>query len=191
MEIKTSEFFCNMKSLPPPGTEEFKQLIDWETEKIQGGVRINGVHIPGWLYWHLNHWWIRIDDQDEYGNDIRIKSRPQLRDNEWIRAEALEKCRIEKKGYMEIGGRQGGKALLNSSKLYTSTGEITIGNCKVGDQIYDESGRLTTIIAKYPQGVRPVYKLSLIDGREIYCDLDHKWLVWDRFRKKEVVKTTK
>src|SRR5690606_21114302 len=27
--------------------------------------------------------------------------------------------------------------------------------------------------------------------REIYCDLDHKWLVWDRFRKKEVVKTTK
>lgn len=115
MEIKTSEFFCNMKSLPPPGTEEFKQLIDWETEKIQGGVRINGVHIPGWLYWHLNHWWIRIDDQDEYGNDIRIKSRPQLRDNEWIRAEALEKCRIEKKGYMEIGGRQGGKSEMEAS----------------------------------------------------------------------------
>lgn len=115
MEIKTSEFFCNMKKLPPPGTEEFKQLINWEEEKIKGGVNIQGVHISGWLYWHLNHWWIRIDDQDKYGNDIRVTSRPQLRDNEWIRAEALEKCRVERKGYMEIGGRQGGKSEMEGS----------------------------------------------------------------------------
>ena len=62
MEIKSTEFFRNMKTLPPPGIEEFRQLIKWEEEKILGGVNINGVHISGWLYWHLNHWWIRIDD---------------------------------------------------------------------------------------------------------------------------------
>lgn len=115
MEIKSTEFFRNMKSLPPPGTEEFTQLIKWEEEKILGGVNVNGVHISGWLYWHLNHWWIRIDDQDEFGNDIRIECLPELRDNEWIRAEALEKCRAEKKGYMEIGGRQGGKSEMEAS----------------------------------------------------------------------------
>jgi hypothetical protein len=50
-----------------------------------------------WLvYWHLNHWKIRIDDIDEYGNDIRIESYPELRDNEWIRAETLEQCKTEK-----------------------------------------------------------------------------------------------
>jgi len=115
MEIKTTEFFRNIKKLPPPGTEEFKQLIKWEEEKIKGGVTINGVFISGWLYWHLNHWWIRIDDTDEYGNDIRIQSLPELRDNEWIRAEILEACRIKRQGYIEVGGRQGGKSEMEAS----------------------------------------------------------------------------
>jgi hypothetical protein len=69
--------------------------------KDQGGVTVNGVYFSGWLYWHLNHWKIRIDDIDEYGNDIRIESYPELRDNEWIRAETLEQCKTEKAGYME------------------------------------------------------------------------------------------
>jgi hypothetical protein len=115
MEIKTTEFFCNMKKLPPPGTEEFQQLINWEEEKIKGGVNINGVHISGWLYWHLNHWWIRIDSKDKHGNIVREESRPKLRDNEWIRAEALEKCRVQQLGYMEIGLRQGGKSEMEAS----------------------------------------------------------------------------
>lgn len=115
MEIKTSEFFKNIKKLPPAGSEEFEQLIKWEEEKIKGGVNINGVHISGWLYWHLNHWWIRKDDTDEWGNEVRIESLPDLRDNEWIRAEALEQCRIQKKGYMEIGARQGGKSEMEAS----------------------------------------------------------------------------
>jgi len=115
MEIKTTEFFKNMKSLPPPGTKEFNDLIDWEVEKCTGGVTINGVYISGWLYWHLNHWWIRIDDTDKYGNDIRITSLPELRDNEWIRAEHLEKCKVQRKGYIEVGGRQGGKSEMEAS----------------------------------------------------------------------------
>ena len=115
MEIKTTEFFRNMKSLPPEGSDEFKQLIDWEIQKITGGVTINGVFISGWLYWHTNHWWIRIDDLDEYNNIIRKPCLPELRDNEWIRAEYLEKCKIEKKGYMEVGGRQSGKSEMEGS----------------------------------------------------------------------------
>ena len=115
MEIKSTEFFRNMKTLPPPGTEEFRQLIKWEEEKILGGVTINGVYISGWLYWHLNHWWIRIDDVDEYANDIRRELLPELRDNEWIRAEALEKAKETRTGYIEVGGRQGGKSEMEAS----------------------------------------------------------------------------
>jgi len=115
MEIKTTEFFKNIKKLPPPGSQEFKDLIDWEIQKIQGGVTVNGIFITPWLYWHLNHWHIRIDFIDEHQNEIRKKSLPELRDNEWIRAEALEKCRVEKKGYMEVGGRQGGKSEMEAS----------------------------------------------------------------------------
>lgn len=110
MEIKTTEFFKNIKKLPPPGSQEFIDLIKWEEEKIKGGVTINGVFISGWLYWHCNHWMIRLDGVDEFGNETRIESLPTLRDNEWIRAEALEQCRLQKKGYMEIGGRQSAKS---------------------------------------------------------------------------------
>lgn len=115
MEIKTTEFFRNMKKLPPPGSQEFLDLIKWEEEKIKGGVYINGVFITPWLYWHLNHWKIRIDATDKFKNEIRIEDYPTLRDNEWIRAEALEVCRVEKLGYMEIGGRQGGKSEMEAS----------------------------------------------------------------------------
>lgn len=115
MEIKTTEFFKNIKKLPPEDSEEFRQLIDWEIEKCTGGVTVNGVYISGWLYWHTNHWHIRVDKQDQWGNDIRDKALPDLRDNEWIRAEYLEKCRVEKKGYMEVGARQTGKSELEAS----------------------------------------------------------------------------
>jgi len=115
MEIKSTEFFRNIKKLPIEGTREYQQLIDWEIEKISGGVTVNGVFFSGWLYWHLNHWWIRIDDVDSYGNDIRKSSLPELRDNEWIRAEILEQCKKERKGYIEVGGRQGGKSEMEAS----------------------------------------------------------------------------
>jgi hypothetical protein len=183
--ILYKDFFRNIKNLPPEDTEEYDALVEQEVARCTGGVMVDGVFFSGWLYWHLNHWWIRIDDVDEYGNDIRIECLPELRDNEWIRSEHLEACKEQRKGYIEVGGRQGAKALVNSSLLYTPTGEITIGDCNLGDSIYDESGLLTTIVGKFPQGKKSIYKVKFIDGREIYCDLDHNWMVYDRFSKKE------
>lgn len=113
---KQPTFFRNRTiPLPPPGTEEFDILVEEEERKITGGVNIDGVYIPGWLYWHLNHWKIRIDDVDEHGNDIRVESLPLLRDNEWDRSKHLEKCKAQRKGYIEVGGRQAGKSEYEAS----------------------------------------------------------------------------
>lgn len=110
MEIKSTEFFRNIKKLPPPGTQDFNDLINWEIEKCMGGVTIGGVKIPGVLYQHLNHWHIIVDKKDNYGNIIRTPSYPDLRDNEWERGEYYEKCRLNQTGYIEVGLRQGGKS---------------------------------------------------------------------------------
>ena len=126
-------FFKDIKEPPLRGTEEFNQLVDWEVEKLENGITIDGVHISGWLYWHLNHWKIRIDKEEDNGNITRITSLPYLRDNEWIRGEALEKCRVEKKGYMEVGLRQGGKSELEASflaynaTLFKNTQNVIVG----------------------------------------------------------------
>lgn len=110
MNIRTSEFFKNLKSLPEPGTQSFNDLIDWEREKCLGGVTVQGIKITGWLYWHLNHWNIGVDTIDNYGNSIVIPALPNLRDTEWETSESIEQCLSDKEGYMEIGARRMGKS---------------------------------------------------------------------------------
>lgn len=122
MNIKYSEFFRNLKSLPPEGSSSFYDLVDWEVEKCLGGVNVGGVHIPGFLYWHLNHWWIGIDQLDNYGNSIIVASLPDLRDTEWERVEAIMDCIRTKDGYIEIGARRQGKSeMLASYLMYNAT----------------------------------------------------------------------
>jgi len=131
--IKYSDFFRNKKALPSAGTEEFNSLVKEEETRCLGGVYIDGVFMSGWLYWHLNHWWIRDDAEDEHGNIIRKKLLPSLRDNEWIVSKYLEQCRIEKKGYLHIGVRQFGKSEIMASyqgyhaTLFQNTQNVIVG----------------------------------------------------------------
>lgn len=155
MEITSSEFFINLKSLPPESSREFKDLIKWEEEKIKGGVTINGVYISGWLYWHLNHWWIITDYTDQYGNEIRKEMNPILRDNEWVRAEALEQCKIHKVGYVEVGARQSAKSETEASYfgmnaiMYKNTQNVIVcGN----------DGDLGLMKAKVDFGLKKIWK---------------------------------
>jgi hypothetical protein len=133
MRVKSTEFFRNIKKLPPRDHSDFQQLVDWEIEKCLGGVTINGVHIPPWLYFHLNHWWIRVDKHDNFGNIVKVPALPDLRDNEWIRGTTLEQCRVLKKGYMEIGLRQGGKSEFEASVtgynalMFENTQNVIVG----------------------------------------------------------------
>lgn len=115
IKIKYKDFFINIPSLPPENTEEYDLLSKQEENRCLAGVWVDGVYFSGWLYWHINHWTIRIDDVDEYGNDVRIEKHPELRDNEWIRALHLENCKNSRTGYIEVGGRQGGKSEMEAS----------------------------------------------------------------------------
>jgi hypothetical protein len=131
--ITIKDFFNKMPSLPIEGTKEFQELVDWEIEKCLGGVIVDNVFISGWLYWHLNHWNIRDDYEDEYGNVQRKKMLASLRDNEWEVGQYLEECRIEKKGYMHIGVRQFGKSEIMASymgyhaELFQHTQNVVVG----------------------------------------------------------------
>ena len=131
--IKYSDFFRNRKTIPPKGTEAYDKLVKEEEARCLGGVMVDGVFFSGWLYWHLNHWFIRDDIEDEYGNIVRRKLLPSLRDNEWIVADYLEQCRIEKKGYLHIGVRQFGKSEIMASyqgyhaTLFQNTQNVIVG----------------------------------------------------------------
>lgn len=182
MSLSTSpEFYVNMKN-PPVWNDLFgwedqdddvKQFFKEEAYKVKYGVTINGTFIPPWLYWHVNFFPVFQD----LPNGERVPAISRLRDNEWFFAEMYQRARQEKKGLGMFGTRRFGKALLDSELIYTPYGPKRIGFADIGDIIYGDDGKLTTIVGVYPQGFVDMYKVTFEDGRSIVCCGQHQWKV--------------
>lgn len=182
MGLSTSpEFYVNMKN-PPVWNDLFgwedqdddvKQFFTEEAYKVKNGVTINGTFIPPWLYWHVNFFPVFQD----LPNGERVPAISRLRDNEWFFAEMYQRARQEKKGLGMFGTRRFGKALLDSELIYTPYGPKKIGFADIGDIIYGDDGKLTTVVGVYPQGFVDMYKVTFEDGRSIVCCGQHQWKV--------------
>lgn len=182
MSLSTSpEFYVNMKN-PPVWNDLFgwedqdddvKQFFKEEAYKVKYGVTINGTFIPPWLYWHVNFFPVFQD----LPNGERVPAISRLRDNEWFFAEMYQRARMEKKGLGMFGTRRFGKALLDSELIYTPHGSKKIGFADIGDIIYGDDGKLTTIVGVYPQGFVDTYKVTFEDGRGVVCCGQHQWKV--------------
>lgn len=182
MGLSTSpEFYVNMKN-PPVWNDLFgwedqdddvKQFFKEEAYKVKYGVTINGTFIPPWLYWHVNFFPVFQD----LPNGERVPAISRLRDNEWFFAEMYQRARQEKKGLGMFGTRRFGKALLDSELIYTPYGPKKIGFADIGDIIYGDDGKLTTVVGVYPQGFVDMYKVTFEDGRSIVCCGQHQWKV--------------
>lgn len=182
MSLSTSpEFYVNMKN-PPVWNDLFgwedqdddvKQFFKEEAYKVKYGVTINGTFIPPWLYWHVNFFPVFQD----LPNGERVPAISRLRDNEWFFAEMYQRARMEKKGLGMFGTRRFGKALLDSELIYTPYGSKKIGFADIGDIIYGDDGKLTTIVGVYPQGFVDTYKVTFEDGRSVVCCGHHQWKV--------------
>lgn len=182
MSLSTSpEFYVNMKN-PPVWNDLFgwedqdddvKQFFTEEAYKVKNGITINGTFIPPWLYWHVNFFPVFQD----LPNGERVPAISRLRDNEWFFSEMYQRARQEKKGLGMFGTRRFGKALLDSELIYTPYGPKKIGFADIGDIIYGDDGKLTTIVGVYPQGFVDMYKVTFEDGRSIVCCGQHLWKV--------------
>lgn len=78
------------------------------------------------------------------------------------------------------GAPGSGKSLANSEYIVTPSiykdGCLKrISDIKVGDFIYGKDGSTTEVLATYPQGVLPIYKVILEDGRTIRAALNHQF----------------
>jgi len=67
----------------------------------------------------------------------------------------------------------GAKALSLNSILYTADGTTTMGECQVGDFIYGPDGKLAEILKKSEIFHKPMYAISLHDGRQLKVSEDH------------------
>lgn len=71
-----------------------------------------------------------------------------------------------------------GKAQPLYCKVKTPDGWTTIGDIKVGNVISTPAGVSANVIGVYPQGIRPVYRVTFNDGRSTEADVDHLWSVF-------------
>lgn len=77
-----------------------------------------------------------------------------------------------------VAASQIGKALDVNTPIPTPDGWKTMGELKVGDTVFDETGNACTVLfATEVMHNRKCYRLTFSDGSEIVADADHRWMV--------------
>ncbi|MGY4098221.1 replicative DNA helicase [Nocardia sp. R16R-3T] len=81
-----------------------------------------------------------------------------------------------------VAARPGvGKALALDTPLPTPTGWTTMGEVRVGDELFDAKGRPTRVLAATEVMTdRPCYEVEFSDGTVIVADEQHQWLTETR-----------
>jgi phosphate starvation-inducible PhoH-like protein len=70
-----------------------------------------------------------------------------------------------------------GRAQTLDSLLLTPAGWRRMGDIKVGDSVIGSDGKPTEVLGVFPQGRKPVYRLTLTDGSSTIACAEHLWQV--------------
>lgn len=85
-----------------------------------------------------------------------------------------------------VSGKAGcGKAQPLDALVLTPTGFTKMGNISTGDYVVTPEGKYAVVLAEFPQGSVPIYKVTFSDGTSTECCDEHLWMVKsDRDRNK-------
>ncbi len=77
-----------------------------------------------------------------------------------------------------VGQTGSGKQNPLDEPVLTVNGWIKMGDLKIGDELFSPLNTEQSFVTGiYPQGVKPVYKVTTSDGRTSRCGLEHLWMV--------------
>lgn len=89
------------------------------------------------------------------------------------------------KNKLTFGSREFGKAMCKRSTIiHREDGPVVLEDLKIGDKIYDDSGKLTTVTNIWEQGKLPLYRVMLSDYRTIDVCKEHLWEVIEKQKSK-------
>jgi deoxycytidine triphosphate deaminase len=85
----------------------------------------------------------------------------------------------------DIAGRLEGKALATDTPIPSPGGWRTMGDLRIGDEVFDERGQPTTVVGTSPVMVtRPCREVVFSDGQTIVADVSHRWLTSTKSERK-------
>lgn len=119
MISSSKDLLINWKKTPDEDSREFSDFWANERRKCKEGIKIDGVYINPFLYWHCNLWTI-VTDHITKG---RIRAKPSFRDSEWLLTNKIWEAetwknsegQIRKKGMVAAGCRRFSKSVLEAS----------------------------------------------------------------------------
>ena len=96
-----------------------------------------------------------------------------------------------RKGQLDviIAPTKAGKAESVHEPVLTPDGWVEIGQLKVGDRVVSVDGTPTEVLGVYPQGIRPLYRVTTDDGGSVVADVDHLWEVTSKHGSTRVLTT--
>ena len=88
-----------------------------------------------------------------------------------------------------IGPSSFGKSQPLDANIVTPFGWKKMGDIQIGDEVIGRDGKPYKVSGVFPQGIRPIYKVSFSNGTSCECDIEHLWNVnslYQRLGKKYV-----
>ena len=105
--------------------------------------------------------------------------------------EKIEKAVLQGGLFALAMPRGSGKALALDIPIPTPSGWSTMGDLKVGDEIFDENGMPCRVtFATEIQYNRKCYTVEFSDSERIVCDAEHLWTVNDRWSRRNPLTLT-
>ena len=184
-----------LTDLKPNGNpnSEFGKWILEEVRRCRDGYvrESDGEWVTGDMYFFLNYYPIE-QTKTTVGSrkGDRIVDFPEVWDGIYLRYHYMDQARnggmFDWSGGLngaEISSR--GKAHPYSQKVYTPSGCKSWGEIKIGDKLFGDDGKTTTVINIPFDDYVDIYKISLKDGREVYASGNHLWKVVKRHSNKK------
>jgi hypothetical protein len=78
-------------------------------------------------------------------------------------------------GVLFTNGTGTGKAQPLDAGILTPNGWVTMGDIKVGDNVMSVDGKPTKVLGVYPQGKKPIYRITFNDGSSTESCDEHLW----------------
>lgn len=189
--IHYQKYGCYTKLRPNPNpNSEFGKWIIEETKRCYFGYtrESDGEWITGDMYFFLNYCPIQLTKKDPKNpkKTIRVVDFPKVWEGHYLVFHYLNEARNQGKHGAELASRGKGKAHPYDTKVLSSEGWKLWKDVKVGDFLWGDDGNLTKVVDIPFNGVCPMYKITLADGRSIKCSEGHLWNVYSHYHNGEL-----
>lgn len=95
---------------------------------------------------------------------------------------------VENKRVIAGAGVGSGKAQPLDAKLLTPSGWVRMGDAYVGMPIVAGDGSVSVVTGVYPQGEKPIYRVTMADGGSTECCDEHLWLTTTELERKRIAR---